>query len=112
MKRLLRRLRELGAQEITFVPFVWAEFEREHGLPRMLPADPTTPSPGWNVVSISVWKVARMGLLKSYLELTPWPDSIPIKPRERVGSSFLLWYFPPAQVPMGVPGGAGDSTWK
>lgn len=103
MKRLSRRLRELGAKEVTFAPFVWAEYEKEHGFPRMLPVDPTTPSPGWNVVSITVWKVARLGLLKSHPELTPWPDYIRVKPRERVGSSFLLWYFPPAQAPRGVP---------
>ncbi len=98
VKRLSQRLRELGAKEVTLLPFIWAEYEKEHGFPKLMPVDPGMPSPGWNAVSITVWKVARMGLQESYPEITVWPDYIRVKPRERVGNSFLLWYFPPAQT--------------
>ena len=55
------------------------------------------PSPGWNAVSITHLKIARLGLWETYPQVQLWPDRIP--PTERVGKSILLWYFPPATQP-------------
>jgi hypothetical protein len=94
MKRLAARLRELNAHSVAFTPLIRAHLEAVHGFPRILPSDPLQPSPGWNAVSITVWKVARFGLEDQHLELTLWPDRY--KPVERVGRGTLLYYFPPA----------------
>jgi hypothetical protein len=94
MKRLSARLRELGVPSLTFSPFIIAHLERVHGFPPLQNSDPTTPDPGWNAVSPSVWKLARMGLYDKKPNAVLWPDMA--TPRERVGT-MLLYYFPPAQ---------------
>jgi hypothetical protein len=94
MLRLSARLRELGAQKVTFSPFINAYLHDYHGFPPIEESDPVTPSPGWNAVSITVWKVARMGLYEDHKEVQLWPDLV--KPKERVGRGVLLYYFPPA----------------
>jgi hypothetical protein len=48
----------------------------------MVPGETDHPSPGWNAVSITIWKV--FGYPK-------WADAIP--PQRRIGKSILLWYF-------------------
>ena len=94
MKRLSARLRQVGATQVTFDPIVLADFEGELGFPKMAPSTSAAmPAPGWNAVSISLWKVRRLGLLDSHPEITPWPDRVP--PGERVGKGVMLWYFPP-----------------
>jgi Dolichyl-phosphate-mannose-protein mannosyltransferase len=93
MIRLGARLRQLGATEINFTPFVTAELERQHGFPAVYRSDARLPSAGWNAVSLTVWKEMRMGLFESNPEITPWPDKF--KPVERVGKSILLYYFQP-----------------
>jgi hypothetical protein len=93
MKRLSARLRQVGAREVTFDPIVLADFEREHGFPRILQGNPAAPSPGWNAVSLTFWKVRRLGLLDTHPEITLWPDRVPAG--ERVGRGVMLWYFPP-----------------
>jgi 4-amino-4-deoxy-L-arabinose transferase-like glycosyltransferase len=93
MNRLGARLRELGAAEVNFTPFVWAELERQHGFPAVYRSDAKLPSGGWNAVSLTVWKEMRMGLFETQPEITPWPDRF--KPTERVGKSILLYYFQP-----------------
>jgi len=50
--------------------------------------DPANPGPGWNAVSISVWKLARF-----YTEGPIWPDRE--KVQIRIGRGILLWHFPP-----------------
>jgi hypothetical protein len=97
MVRLSARLRELGAQSVTFSPFINAYLHDFHGFPPIEPSDPITPSPGWNAVSITMWKVARMGLGEQRMDLQLWPDLM--KPKERVGRGVLLYYFNPSEVP-------------
>ena len=91
MTRLGTRLREIGAASVTLQPLVFDFYDRR-GLPPMDFGSPLVPSPGWNAVSITQWKVMRMGVS---LPLTPWPDRTTMKPIERVGKGMLLYYFPP-----------------
>jgi hypothetical protein len=95
MKRLGRRLQEVGARQVTFNPFIIAYLEAVHGFPPIQPMDPQYPSPGWNAVSLTVLKSVRLGLNKDHPEIRLWPDSI--KPTERIGKGVLLWYFPPGR---------------
>jgi hypothetical protein len=94
MKRLGARLRELGAKEVAFSPFVLADLEHVHGFPPIHKSDPIVPAPGWNAVSLTVWKESRMGLFRDHPELRTWPDGN--KAQERVGKGILLYYFPAA----------------
>ena len=54
------------------------------------------PAPGWNAVSITAWKVLRMGLTFDHPEIVVWPDRVK-KATERVGRGVLLYYFPPSE---------------
>jgi hypothetical protein len=93
MKRLAARLREVGATQVAFNPFISAHLERVHGFPPIVPSDPMNPEPGWNAVSITVWKVARMELGPELAKASLWMDRF--RPTERVGQGVLLYYFPP-----------------
>lgn len=101
MLRLSARLRQLGAQSVTFSPFINAYLHDYHGFPPIQPSDPVSPSPGWNAVSITVWKVARMGLMKTHPEVKLWPDLV--EPSERVGRGVLLYYFAPSDLTPQAP---------
>jgi len=92
VNRVGKRLQELGARQVAFAPFILADLS-QHGWPAVTPSDPLSPSAGWNAVSITVWKVARMGLYDQYPGVRSWPDLY--RPRERVGKGMLLYYFPP-----------------
>jgi hypothetical protein len=96
MKRLSQRLRELGAREVTFNPFIIAYLEAYHGFPHIERMDPEFPSPGWNAASLTVWKAARLGLENNEPDLQLWPDRIP--PTEKLGKTTYLWYFPPEKT--------------
>jgi hypothetical protein len=50
-------------------------------------------------VSITVWKVTRLGLYDEHPEVRLWPDLV--RRQERIGKSMLLYYFPPASLPGG-----------
>ena len=89
-KRLARRLHELGATEVAYAPYIMGDLEREHGFPRIVNLQKHTPVVGWNAVSVTTWKEIR---------ILDWPVNF-WPPRERVGKSILLWYFPP---PPGMP---------
>ena len=91
MKRLGKRLREVGASRVTFNPFIVADFEGYHHFPPVYETDPKAPGPGWTAVSISVLKLTRLGLFHEHPEIRPWPDVI--KPAERVGKSIYLYYY-------------------
>jgi hypothetical protein len=93
MLRLSARLREAGAPSVTINPFIGAYLHDYHGFPPIQPSDPVSPSPGWNAVSITVWKVARMGLMDEHPEVQLWPDGV--KMQERIGRGTLLYYFKP-----------------
>jgi hypothetical protein len=93
-KRLAARLHELGAPEISFVPFVTADLERRHGFPPVVPPNPFSPNYGWNAVDVTMWKERRLGLGEARLDVNPlWPDLF--EPTERIGKTIYLWYFPP-----------------
>jgi hypothetical protein len=92
--RLGKRLRELGAKSVTFQALLKADLEKEHGFPHLeKDMDVMNPSPGWNAVSMTNWKVYRFGLLNRYPEYVLWPDRY--TPTEKVGKTILLYYFPP-----------------
>jgi hypothetical protein len=93
LKRLARRLHEVGAREVAFEQVFVADLEREHGFPHILrKVDVLNPSPGWNAVEVTGWKGMRLGLGDRYPKAVLWPDRI--EPLERVGKSILLYYFP------------------
>jgi 4-amino-4-deoxy-L-arabinose transferase-like glycosyltransferase len=92
VKRLAKRLRELNAPHIAFIPFM--PNAEACGFPPFELNDPVKPAPGWNAVSVSNWKLNRLWLGDKHPALILWPDRF--KPRERVGKSILLYYFPPA----------------
>jgi len=93
LKRLARRLHEVGAREVAFEQVFVADLEREHGFPHILrKVDVLNPSPGWNAVEVTGWKGTRLGLGDRYPKAVLWPDRI--EPLERVGKSILLYYFP------------------
>ena len=93
MTRLGTRLRELGASSVTFRPLVF-DFYDKRGLPPIDFGSALAPGPGWNAVSITMWKVMRMGVDPP---LRPWPDLATLKPVERVGKGMLLYYVPPGR---------------
>jgi hypothetical protein len=81
MKRLGGFLRQAGADRVTFSPF-----NRTYALPvAITPSNPEAPSPGWNAVSVTVWKL---------FGFPAWADRMP--PPYRIGRSILVWYVPPA----------------
>jgi hypothetical protein len=92
MKRLSARLREVGATEVAFDPFIIAHLEAVHGFPPIKQLDPQEPLPGWNAVSLTMLKLDRLGL-RGHPEIIPWPERVP--EQERVGKGVLLYYFPP-----------------
>ena len=91
-KRLARRLREVGAEKVTWVTVLPADFEAEHGFPPMEKnINVVQPSPGWHAIGVTSWKEQRLGLGDEYPNLVLWPDRI--RPSEKVGKSIYLWYF-------------------
>ena len=94
MKRLSARLHQVGATQVAFSPTVLADFEGEMGFPRVTESNPVAPSPGWNAVSLSYWKVRRLGLMETHPEVVLWPDRVAAG--ERVGKGVMLWFFPPS----------------
>jgi Dolichyl-phosphate-mannose-protein mannosyltransferase len=101
MKRLARRLHEVGARSVAFDPFIIAYLERVHGFPPIHASNPLYPSPGWNAVSVTVLKLSRLGLDRSITSVEPWPERVP--EQERAGKSILLYYFANPTQP-GTPG--------
>jgi hypothetical protein len=82
MKRLAEFLQQHGASSVTFSPF-----NRTYALPvAVRPGNSDAPSPGWNAVSMTIWK--DWGI-------PAWADRMP--PQYRVGKSILVWYVPPAK---------------
>jgi hypothetical protein len=97
LKRLARRLQELGVDHVAFRATLVSD-AKELGLPRLTQQNPFAPSPGWNAVSMTYWKLLRMGLMaitfdgklsNLYPDRTLWPDQVPRG--ELVGKSILLW---------------------
>jgi hypothetical protein len=92
VKRLAMRLQQAHAQEVSFTPYAPFDVRDEQNFPRLFLSNALQPSPGWNAVSVSVWKQARLGLRDSNPQIkTLWPDITP--PQERIGKGILLWNF-------------------
>lgn len=90
MKRLGRRLKEVGAREVTFLPLVETA---ARGYPPIHGVFREVPSPGWNAVSLTRLKAERLGLYNDHPEIQVWPERF--QPTERIGKGILLYYFPP-----------------
>jgi hypothetical protein len=88
-KRLARRLRVLGATEVTFSTLA-PNLESAEGFPPVRPIDPVTPTPGWTAVSPTWWKLRQFAADPLYQDGPVWMDRT--KPTERVGS-ILLFHF-------------------
>lgn len=84
MKRLGDFLAFHGVTQLTFSPFNRTYLWAGHALPPLQPGNTDHPSPGWNAVSITLWKV--FGDPK-------WADTAP--PPQRIGRSILVWYIAP-----------------
>ncbi len=82
MKRLGEFLAARGVRHLTFSPFNRTYLWAGHPLPPLDPGVTDHPSPGWNAVSITIWKV--FGYPK-------WADTAR-EPDARIGRSIWLWY--------------------
>jgi hypothetical protein len=85
MKRLGDFLARRGVTRLTFAPFNRTYLWAGHALPPLDPGDTNLPSPGWNAVSITIWKV---------FGYPNWADTAP-PPEQRIGRSILIWYVKP-----------------
>jgi len=92
--RLARRLRELGATEVSLgsVVNVSDEMQKWSGLPPIRPINPIVPSKGWTVVSPTLDKTTEYGLDHRFPNVQPWYRKL--QPKERVGA-LLLYHVPP-----------------
>jgi MFS family permease len=82
MKRLGDFLASRGITHLTYSPFNRTYLWAGHPLPPLDAGETDHPSPGWNAVSITVWKV---------FGYPRWADSAG-DPDARIGRSILLWY--------------------
>ena len=94
IKRLGRRLQELGAPSVAFTPSAYTSFA-SLGFPPVTPNQIEGPSPGWNAVGLSHWKLYRLGLQLQDIHERVWVDDL--RPVEQVGKSILLFYVSPTQ---------------
>lgn len=104
--RLGRRLQALGAREVTFIAGDQYDFARHPGFEGIKVYESMSralPNAGWNAVTMRSLKMARLGLYNTLPQVTLWPDLV--SPRERVGKSILLWYFPPGSTVPELPFG-------
>jgi hypothetical protein len=94
MKRLGARLSRERAKSVAMLPFLRELPQGAFGLPPMQTRiDVLNPAPGWNAVSLTLWKGNRLGL-RFRPQYTPWPDRVAL-PGEHIGKGILLWYFQP-----------------
>jgi hypothetical protein len=103
-KRLALRLRQMGVRQAAFTPCLPVD-PATLGLPPLSPNDFIRPSPGWNVMRVTLLQLMLAQKAASHPELTYWPELI--APTQRVGAGLLLWYFPPDRLPAT---GAGSMT--
>ena len=83
MKRLNQFLIDHNATEVTFSPFNRTYPMAGHDMLPMLPGATDHPSPGWNAVSVTIWKV---------FGYPAWAGQYP--PQYNIGHSILVWHFP------------------
>ncbi len=99
--RLARRLRELGATQVSFTTLNLTPDRLEvwPGFPPTRLIDPIKPAEGWTAVSPTIWQLHQYGLEHRYPNLQPWFAYL--QPVERVGELFM-YYVPPGSIPPGV----------
>jgi hypothetical protein len=104
--RLGLRLQALGAREVTFIAGDEYDFTRHPGFEGIKVYESMSralPNAGWNAIAMRALKQNRLGLFNTLPQVTLWPDLV--APRERVGKSILLWYFPPGSTVPELPFG-------
>src|SRR5262249_41787857 len=94
--RLARRLREVGADHVSFNEFNFSgpQLMKWPGLPMIYPVDPHTPRPGWNAISPTMWMTQRYKPVIPGRQ--PWFPYL--RPAEKVGSLWL-YFIEPRAIP-------------
>jgi len=87
MNRLSDFMARRGVTRLTFTPFNRTYLWAGHALPQLDPGDTDHPNPGWNAVSITLWKV---------FGFPQWPDRA--GEPQRIGKSILVWEIKPSAV--------------
>jgi hypothetical protein len=87
LKRLARRLHEVGATSVSFTSYLPADLKKM-GFPPVSPGSVAEPEPGWNAASLS-----QLKLSEGKGDPQPWQERFP--PQERIGKGMWLWHFPP-----------------
>ncbi len=82
MHRVGDFLKKAGATEVAFTPYNVTYLEAGHAFPKVTPSDWYHASPGWNVVSLSGWKVYNH---------PGWIGNR--QPEFRIGRTHWAWYF-------------------
>jgi hypothetical protein len=83
MKRVAKFLNQVGAKQVAFTPYCMSYLDTGNPFPKVTPTDWYHPLPGWNVISLSGWKVFdHPGWVKGR------------KPQVRIGHTHWAWYFP------------------
>jgi 4-amino-4-deoxy-L-arabinose transferase-like glycosyltransferase len=98
MKRLSRRLRELGVRQVAFGAYLPSELQniadlQKLGFPLVTPFRVWQPTPGWNAMNVSILQLMLAELQAQRPDLHFWTEAT--RPTEKVGSGILLWYIPP-----------------
>ena len=92
VKRLAKRLKEVGAKEVYFNQYAPGDLPKFFGFPPVRPLDLNGPRPGWNAVSITPMKYGLWGGERYVYDrgFEFWPGRL--TPTERVGGGILLFY--------------------
>jgi len=94
-KRLAKRLRELGATEVSFGSLSAIDDQYLQvfpGLPKVKKINPIEPVEGWTAVNPTIERATQYGLNYRYPNLKPWFEYL--EPRERVGTMRLYYVAP------------------
>jgi 4-amino-4-deoxy-L-arabinose transferase-like glycosyltransferase len=88
MHRVGEFLKKAGATEVAFTPYNVTYLQAGHAFPKVTYSDWYHASPGWNVVSLSGWKVYNH---------PGWIGSR--QPEFRIGRTHWAWYFKAGEEP-------------
>jgi hypothetical protein len=88
MHRVGDFLKKAGATEVSFTPYNVTYEQAGHAFPKVTYSDWFHASPGWNVVSLSGWKVYNH---------PGWIGNR--QPQFRIGRTHWAWYFKPGEEP-------------
>ena len=95
VKRLAKRLKDVGAKEVYFNQYAPGDLPKFFGFPPIQPLDVNGPRPGWNAVSVTPMMYGLWGGERYVYDrgFEFWPEQL--VPVERVGRGILLFYFAP-----------------